>query len=226
MTEGEHTDGRTQKRGAQSVPRFIVVLGIVGVVALVAALAAIAVMQGTGSTTQTSADVASEESSSGPDADDSSGTGATEETTGVGAGPAGPSAAELAAQSAGDLGVPAEPCGEGVELPLLDTPPPSTLGLLALPAGFEVAELDVTFTPYGWGQGGPEGCNLVVSVATAKPASGDTEGLDDISGMNVSMWTECAHDEILKTGGQFAGTVEVRRQGNVGLLYLTEISRG
>ncbi len=163
MTEGEHTDDRTQKRGAQSVPRFIVVLGIVGVVALVAALVAVVVMQGTGSTTQTSVDGAAEESSSGPGADDSGGTGAAEETTGVGVGPGGPSAAELAAQSAGDLGAPAELCGEGVELPVLDAPPPSTLGLVALPAGFEVAELDVTFSPYGWGQGGPEGCNLVIT---------------------------------------------------------------
>ena len=225
MTEGEHSGSRTQKRGAQSVPRFIVALAIVGVVALVAALVAVVVMPGAGSDPEATVNGASEESTGEAVAADTDGTGSTDETTGVGVGPGGPSAAELAAQSAGDLAVPTEPCGEGVELPVLDAPPPSTLGLLALPAAFEVAELEVTFSPYGWGQGGPEGCNLVIKVATAKPISGDTEDLEDISGMNVSAWTECAHGEILETGGQFAGTVEVRRQGNVGLLYLTGLSR-
>jgi hypothetical protein len=141
----------------------------------------------------------------------------------VSPGPSGPSAAELEAKSSKEADE-LTPRAEGEVVPVLDSMPPATVSLMALPSGFEGATLRVTFSPYGWGQGGPEACNLFIDVEEAEPASGDTEGLEPLAGSDASVWVEC-DQELLQTGGRFTGTVEVRRQGNVGILYLTELDR-
>jgi hypothetical protein len=195
-------------------------LGIVGVVALVAAVVAVALNWSDGSGVSMQDGGASSESTQEAIATYTEDGEVSVDTT---SGPGGPSAAELAAGS--DSATEVRLCAEGEPLPVLSAPPPSTLGLVALPAGFEAAELEIVFEPYGWGQGGPTGCNLVIKVESAQALSGDTEGLEGISGENASVWVDCERDEILATGGRFGGTVEVRRQGDVGTLFLTELSR-
>jgi hypothetical protein len=61
-------------------------------------------------------------------------------------------------------------------------------------------------------------------VHGAQPVSEGAEGLTDMEGANMAVWVEPGHIGILATGGNFTGRVEVRRQGDVGAVFLTEVT--
>jgi hypothetical protein len=230
VTQKDNADYTTDERGAQGVPRFILVFGVVGVVAMAAAFVAILMTLDPPPSTQAA------QAAGQADSIDGTGPGARETDYSALATVSpeqaevldGPTPAELAAQAqssaaadrASDDGVAsyAEP------LPTLEALPASTLSLLAMPVGIESAAYEIAFSPYGWGPAGPEGRNLIIEVHGAQPVSEGAEELTDMEGANMAVWVEPGHIEILATGGTFAGTVEVRRQGDVGAIFLTEVT--
>ncbi len=113
---------------------------------------------------------------------------------------------------------------EGSDLTTLTAPPPKTLGLLQLPEGFTAATFTYTFSPYGWGPGGEEGGRLIVKIDKAEAASGDASKFKDYSGFNASLWVAQPLVSKVKVGGTYTGTATVRKQGDVGVLWLTELA--
>lgn len=229
MIDGEHSDTRTQERGTQSVPRFIVVLAAVGTLALVAAVVAVVFTYESpaadGEDSQTSVEATAQPAA--PFTDDD-GDGLPDEPPVVDefeTATDGPSDAELSAKADdADEAAEVDAAAKGAPLPTLSTMPESTLSLIALPDSFESARFEVTFSPYGWGAGGPEGCCLVITIQDVKKTSGDAADVTPIDGRNLSVWLDPADQEKLASGGEFDGTIEIRRQGNVGALFLTGVS--
>ncbi|MDP2182865.1 MAG: hypothetical protein Q8K99_09915 [Actinomycetota bacterium] len=112
---------------------------------------------------------------------------------------------------------------EGSELATLTAPPPKTLGLLKLPEGFTSAVYEMTFSPYGWGPGGPTSGHLVAKIEKSVGRSGQTDEFRDMTGANASLWTSPMAAEVIEVGGTYVGTVEVRARGDVGALFLTDV---
>ncbi|MDH4140175.1 MAG: hypothetical protein OEV43_06340 [Coriobacteriia bacterium] len=112
---------------------------------------------------------------------------------------------------------------EGSELETLTAPPPKTLGLLTLPEGFTSATFRYTFSPYGWGPGGEQGGRLIIKIVKAEPKDGDASEFKDYTGYNASLWVLPELVEKVKVGGTYSGTVVVREQGDVGVLWLTKL---
>ncbi|MDZ4063397.1 MAG: hypothetical protein U1E22_01905 [Coriobacteriia bacterium] len=115
---------------------------------------------------------------------------------------------------------------QGSELTTLTAPPPKTLGLLKLPEGFESAVFEMTFSPYGWGPGGPTSGHLVAKIEKSVGRSGQTDEFRDMTGVNASLWTSPMAAEVIEAGGTYVGTVEVRARGDVGALFLTDVKPG
>ena len=94
--------------------------------------------------------------------------------------------------------------------------------MLVVPKGFTSATFAMVFQPYGWGPGGPQGGRLIAKVISSKPTNASAAALkQDFTGHNVSLWAPPQVTAGLKVGGTYKGTVQVKPQGDVGVLYLT-----
>ena len=136
--------------------------------------------------------------------------GSTDGTSGVTGAPRGSSSQKL-------------PAGDGVPLTDLAAPPERTVSMLVVSKGFTSATYTVVFRPYGWGGGGRAGGRLVVRVVSSQPTGGGAKTLDaGLAGRNASVWCTPEVASAVAKGGTYRGVVEVRPQGDVGTLYLTD----
>lgn len=118
---------------------------------------------------------------------------------------------------------PSKPAAAGEELKPLPAPPEKTLAMLSLDEGFSGAQYEITFEPFGYGPTGDEAARLVVLVSASKPLDAGAKALDrDFSGRNVALMTSRVIVREIAKGGQYTGTIEVRPQGDVGVLYLLD----
>lgn len=136
-------------------------------------------------------------------------------------------AASSTAQSAAGTATIAQPAAPntvaaaGSKLVELQAPPERTVGMLVVPKGFTAASYNVVFQPYGWGPGGAESGRLLVKVTSSKPANESATKLDkDFAGRNVTLWATPQAAAVITLGGTYQGVMQVRPQGDVGVLYL------
>lgn len=118
---------------------------------------------------------------------------------------------------------PTEPAEEGAELTTVTVPPPSTVAMLDIPEGFETARFNITFRPYGPAMG-PNGPSMVITIDEMDPLGGDTDEVKDLSGLNAVCSTPPSVIERVAEGGMYSGVLEVRANGDVGVLVLTQVS--
>lgn len=119
---------------------------------------------------------------------------------------------------------PKQPARDGSRLTTLPAPPERTIGMIVVPDDFRVATYEVTLKPFGWGPGGQKGGRLVASIVTATPADDGAKALaKEFKGRNATLWCQGPVAEAIELGGTYAGIMEVRKQGDVGVLYLTEV---
>jgi hypothetical protein len=59
-----------------------------------------------------------------------------------------------------------------------------------------------------------------------EPSAGDVDGIEDQTGKVLSVWVVEGEAEAVPTGGTYTGVLEVRKQGDLGWLFLGEISKG
>lgn len=118
---------------------------------------------------------------------------------------------------------PVAPAKVGSALTTLTAPPEKTIGMIVVPKGFSGGKYSITFKPFGWGPAGPDGGRLVAQIVSATASDSGAKSLDkDFGGRNATLWCGPEIAKAIKLGGSYAGTMMVRPQGDVGVLYLTE----
>ena len=95
--------------------------------------------------------------------------------------------------------------------------------MLVVPKGFTPASYAVVFEPYGWGPGGQRGGRLVARIVSSKAANASATTLaKEFAGRNVMVWCAPKVAAAISGGGRYQGMLEVRPQGDVGVLYLAQ----
>jgi len=123
----------------------------------------------------------------------------------------------------GTPGTPAAPGDKLVEIP---APPEKTIGMLVVPKGFTSATYGVVLQPFGWGPGGQTAGRLVAKIVSATPTNDSAKSLGkDFAGRNVSLWIAPPAAKVMVIGGTYQGVMEVKPQGDVGVLYLATAKR-
>lgn len=123
-------------------------------------------------------------------------------------------------------GAPTAPAKEGARLTTLTAPPMKTIGMIAVPAGFKGARYTVVFKPFGWGPSGPDSGRLVAQIEKSTALDEGAKKLDkDFSGRNATLWMTPVMAKRITLGGSYTGTMEVRPQGDVGVLYIIELEK-
>lgn len=98
--------------------------------------------------------------------------------------------------------------------------------MLVVPKGFTIASYGVVFRPYGWGPGGESGGRLLVKIVSSKATNASATSLKkNFAGRNVSVWCTPKAVAAVSGGGTFQGVLQVRPQGDVGVLYLAQARR-
>ena len=114
----------------------------------------------------------------------------------------------------------------GVPLGAAQGPPSRTLTMIVVPKGFTEATYAVMLQPYGWGPGGQAGGRLLAKITAAKPTNDSAIALKTaFAGRNVSAWCSPAAAAVLNTGGIYRCMMQVRPQGDVGVLYISSAKR-
>lgn len=114
----------------------------------------------------------------------------------------------------------------GSKLVQIDAPPERTIGMLVVPKGFTPATSTIVFEPYGWGPGGQQGGRLLAKIVTSTATNASATALKkDFAGRNVTMWASPQVVTGLTVGGTYQGVMQVRPQGDVGVLYLVSAKR-
>jgi hypothetical protein len=203
-----------------------IVLAIAAVIAIVAGVA-LAQRQGTKLPGTGGAHAGSGEGSAVVGSSASSG-GASANTNSQGAQGAGSETSRTSGATGKPRAVPRPeaPVTPGTKVPTLTAPPDATIGMLVVTEGFKTATYRISFRPYGWGPGGAQGGRLVVRIDSSVAADAGAKAFDkDFSGRNAVVWVQGGTAQSMTVGGSFAGKMTVRRtQGDVGVLYLSDVS--
>ncbi len=120
-------------------------------------------------------------------------------------------------------GAPSAPAKQGSSLTTLTAPPEKTIGMIVVPKGFKGGTYAIEFEPYGWGPSGPAGGRLIAKILKSSAQDAGAKSLDkDFANRNATLW--CAPDlaKTIKLGGKYTGTMDVRPQGDVGVLFLVK----
>ena len=110
-------------------------------------------------------------------------------------------------------------------LPTLHQVPSDAVSMIVLPDGFESAQFQIAFSPFGWGSGGQAGRNLIVAVGAMEPIEGDVDGVEDQSGKTLSVWLAEGEGAAVPSGGEYECVLEIRKQGDLGWLFVSGISK-
>lgn len=103
------------------------------------------------------------------------------------------------------------PVAEGAKLVTITVPPQQTLAFVDAGRATADSEYAVTFRVYGKGSGG---ASVVIAVDDSKPAAGVAEAFD-FRGRNVLARLSGRSAQVVVAGGQYTGTLVLRRQGEV-----------
>jgi hypothetical protein len=123
-------------------------------------------------------------------------------------------------------GTPGTPAAPGDKLVEIAAPPEKTIGMLVVPKGFTPATYGVVLQPFGWGPGGQAAGRLVAKIVSATPTNDSAKSLGkDFAGRNVSLWIAPPAAKVMVIGGTYQGVMEVKPQGDVGVLYLATAKR-
>lgn len=124
-------------------------------------------------------------------------------------------------------GAPTAVAAPGSELTSLTAPPSRTIGMFAVPKGFTSARYAIVFKPFGWGPSGPGTGRLIAQIVSAKPLDEAAKSLaHDLAGRNATLWVDAKGLKVVCLGGTYSGTLVVRGQGDVGVLYLEDPTVG
>lgn len=122
-------------------------------------------------------------------------------------------------------GVMSKPAMKGSRLATLSAPPEQTIGMIVVPKDLKAARFRMTFEPYGWGPSAASGARLIARVQTSEPVDDEAKSIDrDFAGRNLTLWIAPDKAEAIRIGGTYSGVVEVRRQGDVGVMYLVDVA--
>lgn len=131
----------------------------------------------------------------------------------------------IAGGDASGTSVPSAPPATAAALPELGSSPPRTIAMVVVPRGFAGASYRVVFRPFGWAAGGSANGRLIMVVDSDQPTDSGAKALgQEFAKRNLMVWCtpECAAQ--IGRAGTYNGVLEVRPQGDVGLLYLTKAS--
>ena len=114
-----------------------------------------------------------------------------------------------------------QPVAAGSKLPALQAPPQGSVGLVLVPRGFAGAEFAIVFTPYGVGASGSAGGTLFAKVVSSKPSGSKHAFAHDFTGEDLALYAPAGVLAAVTGGGRYKGMLQVRPQGDVGVLILT-----
>lgn len=121
---------------------------------------------------------------------------------------------------------PIAPAARGSQLTSLSAPPAGTAAMLVVPKGFTTGRYRITFEPYGWGPQGSSGGRIVVRVTASQALDAGAKALArDFTGRNAMLFVEHDTATTLGVGGTYTGTMEIRPQGDIGMLFLVDAAR-
>lgn len=124
-------------------------------------------------------------------------------------------------------GAPKAPAENGAALATLSAPPEHSVAMVVVPKGFKSGDYAVVFRPYGWGATGQAGGRLVVRIDSAKPLDAAAKSIDrDWKDRNAMVFVGPDVARVVAKGGTYKGTLRIRPQGDVGMLYLVKVTPG
>lgn len=111
---------------------------------------------------------------------------------------------------------------DGAKLKDIDSPPESTLAMIASDAVADGDRFSIAFRPYGWGPDRQGGRGLVIRLTGSRPGPGNKSELRLEPGQNVLVTVPEPVARIIIQGGDYNGVLTFRRTQDAFAPYLEE----